>query len=522
MSINTKTPPLIILGLDAGDFDFIQGWVQQGYLPTIASIMKHGCFGQTAGPELITEHGIWVSLLSGVSTSQHGYYYFRQLKPETYDLETITWLDLQDVPPFWSHLCGQNKKVAIIDVPEYRPMRGLPGLQLANWSTHDSWNPRYFTTSSEPPELLQEVHQYFGPKLTSPEKHKSTFRDDLRIHSQLMNHVKKKGTLCRHLLAKDDFDLVVIVFSESHAANHQFWRYSPEVHNTVHAPENKLTHAIRDIYQAIDREMGLLLADLPRESNVIIVSSVGMEDDFPTTGLIEAFCRQLGYQAPPETGAVSFRPIDLIRRVLPESWRIALSRHLPRERRESLLADQFRNGTNWRKTTAFAIPSAYTSFVRVNLRGREPEGIVEPGADYEALLDRIISDLKEVIDPKTNEPAVKRVAKSVELFGCDPPASLPDLFVEWKPGRFMQRLVHPRAELVQQKPDFYRRSDHSSKGFIAGAGPFISNHGAIGEVQLLSLAPTFLSMIGEVVPQNMTGEVIEAMIGGRARSDTDA
>jgi predicted AlkP superfamily phosphohydrolase/phosphomutase len=515
MTMNTKTPPLVILGLDAGDFDFIQCWAQEGHLPTIASIMKQGCWGRTAGPELITEHGVWVSLFTGVSTCQHGYYYFRQLKPRTYDLETITWLDL-DVLPFWDHLRGQSKKVAIIDVPENRPIRGLPGLQLANWAIHDSWDPRYFTTSSEPPELLQEVHQDFGPKLTSPEKHKSTFREDLQIYGQLVNHVKKKGALCRHLLARDCFDLVVIVFSESHAANHQFWKYRSEVHNGVHVAENELTHAIRSIYQAIDREMGLLLAQLPRESNVIIMSSVGMEDDFPTTGLIEAFCRQLGYQAPPESSRVSFRPIDLIRCVLPEAWRIALSRHLPRERRERLLADQFRNGTNWRKTTAFAIPAAYTSFVRVNLRGREPEGIVEPGAEYEALLGRIMSDLKQLIDPQTNEPAVKRVAKTVELFGCDPPASLPDLFVEWKPGRFMQRVVHPRAELVQQRPDFYRRSDHSSNGFVAAAGPFISNQRVLGEVQVLDLVPTFLSLIGEPVPQSMTGKVIEAMIRGRA------
>jgi predicted AlkP superfamily phosphohydrolase/phosphomutase len=179
-----------------------------------------------------------------------------------------------------------------------------------------------------------------------------------------------------------------------------------------------------------------------------------------------------------------------------------------------LLADQFRHGTNWRRTTAFSIPAAYTSFVRVNLRGREPEGIVEPDAEYEALLRRIQTDLEQLIDPKTKEPAVTRVLKTVELFGCDPHPSLPDLFVEWKPGRFMERVVHPKAELVQEKPDFYRRSDHTAQGFVAAAGPSIRSSVHVNDVSVLALAPTFLSIMGEAIPQRMTGRVVEGMIGG--------
>lgn len=509
MAADMKTPPLVILGLDAGDPGFIRSWVQEGYLPTIASVMERGCWGQTAGPELISRHGVWVSLFSGISRSQHGYYYFRQLKPGTYDLERVTGLNV-DAPPFWFHLHGRDKKVAIIDVPS-RPLPGLPGVQLANWAT---WGPDHFTAAAEPPEILQEVRRNFGPQLTTVGNHESSFQEDRQIYRQLMGQVEKKGALCRHLLARDRFDLVVVVFAESHVANHQFWQYRPEAQAGAKIAEGELTHAIRDVYQAIDREMSLLLAQLPRESNVVIVSSVGMEDDYPTTGLIEAFCRKLGYQASPESRGISLRPIDLMRRMVPEDWRLTLSQHLPREKQERLLADQFRNGTNWRKTMAFAIPDSYTSFIRVNLRGREPEGIVKPGAEYEAVLDRIEADLKQLVDPQTNEPAVTRVARTVELFSYEPHASLPDLFVDWKPGRFMQRVVHPRVELVQKKPGFYRRSYHSSNGFVAAAGLSIQKREALGDVEVLNLAPTFLALVDEPIPQNMTGRVVDSMTHG--------
>ncbi len=103
---------LLIIGLDAGDPNFIKRWADEGYLPTIASIMKQGSWGLTSGPELISEHGVWVSLFSGISRGKHGYYYFRQLKPGTYDLESITGHDV-DAPPFWSRLLRGKKRLQL-------------------------------------------------------------------------------------------------------------------------------------------------------------------------------------------------------------------------------------------------------------------------------------------------------------------------------------------------------------------------------------------------------------------------
>jgi len=505
MAIDTKKMPLIILGFDAGDPGFIQRWESEGHLPAIASIMQRGCWGQTAGVELVCERSVWVSLFSGMSPGQHGYYFFRQLKPRTYDLQTVIGGDV-DARPFWAGLQGCDKKVAVIDVPDVTPLEGLSGLQLANWGNHNSSS----GPSTQPARLLQDVSRVFGSQIRIAEKVNSTVHEDLRIRRRLLERIQKKGALCRYLLSQDRFDLVVVVFSESHVAGHQFWKYRPGAEGGQGAVGPELTHAIRDVYQEIDRQMGLLLARLPSEANVFIVSSTGMKDQYPNNGLIEAFCRTLGYQAPSEKGPSSLKPVALIRRTMPETWRTAISRYLTKETRERLLADQFRRSTNWRRTIAFPIPSIYTSFVRVNLQGREPEGVVEPGAEYEALLDRLEGDLMQLVDPETGEPAVKHVTKTGQAFHCGPPQSLPDLFVEWKPAsHFMRRVVHPRAELGQPKPEFFRGSDHSHQGFFAAAGPLIQRRGGIGDISLLDLAPTFLSLVGEPVPKGMTGRVIE-------------
>ncbi len=286
MATDIKSPPLLTIGIDAGDPVFIEEWADQGHLPNIASIMKNGFWGRTSGPELITEHGVWISLLSGISRGRHGYHYFRQLKPGTYELEPVTGMDI-DAIPFWAHLIGKNKKSLIIDAADTRLYEGLPGIQVSNWATHHNWDPYHFATVSEPPDVMNDIRSMFGPKLTMRENHTSTYEQDLEIYGKLLQHVKIKGKMCRYLADRDKFDVSLMVFAESHSASHQFWKYHPKNRGN-NDKDCELTHAIREVYKAIDAEIGLIIEQYDNP-NVCIVSSVGMEDDFPNAGLAEEY-----------------------------------------------------------------------------------------------------------------------------------------------------------------------------------------------------------------------------------------
>lgn len=495
--------PLLIFGFDAGDPAWLVQWAQEGHLPVLAKLLKRGCWARTTGPELISEHGVWVPLLSGVSRHDLGYYYFRQLKPGSYDLQPVTGLDLK-YTPVWARL-NRQKRIAVIDVPEVLPTPGLPGIQLANWGIHLGWksdDPAH-RLAAEPPALLAEV----GPRELILENSQSTLAQDHVLHRQLLRRVANKGALVRRLIGRERFDLMVVAYTETHTAGHQFWKYR-------HDANSDLQHAIRDVYQATDRELGELLAQLPADTNVIVTSSVGLEDYYPTGGLTEAFCRQLGYQATPQPGPVSWKPLDVARRILPESVRVALSQRLfSRDQREQLLADQFRRATDWARTTAFAIPTFYAGLIRVNLRGREPQGIVAPGAEYEALLDRLETDLRQLTDPVTGAPAVQNIARPGRLFGKNPPPAFPDLWVTWAPSRrFVERVQHPRAELTQVRPEWCRDSDHNQHGFFAAAGPAIAGRGAVPDVAVLDLTPTFLTLLNEPVPAELAGRPLTRLL----------
>lgn len=511
--MHEKNPPLVILALDGGESRFIHRWVQEGYLPTIASVMKRGCWGKTSGSEHIAELGTWHSLLSGISRSQHGYYYFRQLRPCTYDLAPFSLRDTKTLP-FWSHLRERDKKIIAIDAPECDLVPGLAGVQLANWAIHEA-APTVLPACSEPADLLEEVKQTFGPKTKILEfKINNDLQEDRQVYRRFLQRIERKGALCRHLLRRGPFDLMVIGFHDAHTASHRFWKYLRKKDPGNRAIENnELTSAIRNIYQAIDREMGLLLEKLSSSVNVFIVSAYGMEDQYPTTGLMEAFCRKLGYHVPAASSPFLANLVRHTQHLLPPVCHAVLDRCLPASIQERLISNQFHSSTNWKKTMAFAIPSLYTSFVRINLQGREPEGIVLAGTEYEALLDRLENDLKQLIDPITGETPIRQISRTANLFSSSFPDHLPDLFIEWKPAfHFIQTLVHPKTQLIQSKPYYFRDSYHSMTGFVLGAGPSIPRLGDIGNISLLDLAPTFLCLMGEEVPHLLKGKPIKTLL----------
>jgi predicted AlkP superfamily phosphohydrolase/phosphomutase len=517
MSKAEHPPPLVIVGVDAGDAEYIRHWAQEGYLSTMASIMEQGCWGHIGGADLMSTHGAWLSLFSGIPRLEHGYFFNRQLKPGTYEFQDFSPSDT-GVRPFWSHLGGSSKKVAVIDALETNVQTDLSGIQLINWAMQRQFNTAGSPMLAEPATLLDDVRRIVGEipdvEVYSPG---GSLKEDLVDYHRLMDRVEQKGTLCRHLLERDRYDLAVITFVEAHTAAHRLWDYRPGGmrFNPATSEGSRLSTGIRNVYQSIDREIGLLLKQFSEKPNIVVLSLFGMKDLQPTSGLIESFCRRLGYQVEPSGKLNGLAPLALAGQVIPQKWRSRLSQFFPLQLQQRLQSQQFLSQIDWDRTTAFPLPGLYSSFIRVNLRGREPKGIVEPGREYQELLSRLETDLRQLVDPHSGEPAVQTVTKTVEAYSCDPPVVLPDLCVEWKASpRFIDRVIHPKCELVQIAPWYNRSSYHSFKGFFATSGPSITSEGYLGEVPVLDFAPTFFSLLGERPLDQCVGQVINRMIHG--------
>jgi predicted AlkP superfamily phosphohydrolase/phosphomutase len=508
------TNRLLVLMMKVGDPASIERWVTEGHLPTIRSIMERGCHGRLAGADRICEHGSATTLFSGAPADRHGYYYFRQLVPGTYRLTTFG-PDQAGSPPFWTRRDAFSGSVAVVDAPETAPMPGVRGHQLVNWSYHQP-DLAIAPHASEPPELLSEIRGKFGePPDVLGDTANGTPDEDRRDLERFLESVRTKGKLCRHVASLGEADLVVAGFDESHTASHRYWRYRPEAADGG-AEDETLRHAIRSVYQATDREFGLLMEQMGEGTDVVVVTLFGMQEQFPTEELNGALCRALGYQVRGEAAPGRLRPVDLARRVLPESLRVAISRRLPTRRQEALLADLFASGTDWQRTRAFSLPSLYTGFVRVNLREREPAGTVDP-SEYDRVLSDLEGDLRQLVDADSGAPVIESTVRAADVYGGGPPLRLPDLFVEWKAGpKLLERVRHPRGEFGQRRPSFCPGSEETLEGFVAAAGPRVGGRGAFGAMSPIEFAPTALTLLGRSPTSDMPGAPHMGMLGAAA------
>jgi predicted AlkP superfamily phosphohydrolase/phosphomutase len=96
----------------------------------------------------------------------------------------------------------------------------------------------------------------------------------------------------------------------------------------------------------------------------------------------------------------------------------------------------------------------------------------------------------------------------VDYYKIQPHDSLPDIFFDWVPTPYSKRRIeHPHTVLEQKDLFFNRDTRHDLNGFFAAAGPGIIGPKRIPHLSVLDVAPTFLTLMGQTVPESMKGAV---------------
>lgn len=466
-----KATPLLIISVDGIQEKWLMDWINEGYLPTLATFIQTGSHGKIKGKDQFTEHGAELSLFSGLPRAEHGYYHFRKLQKERYEIQPAN-PHLTNAKPFWADL-PKSKKMAILDLTEVPLLKGANGIQLTNWLNHQSITP-HLPPATIPTNLLDEVRNIYGERAKTSEYQKNTTKEkDRKDYHIFLRQIKRKGKLISTLLQKDKFDLVVTSFYELHQASHRLWDYNPD----KYSGKDDMKDCIKNLYIAIDKEIKAILDVLPTSTNVFITSTISMKSQYPTGELVDEFCKKLGYQKEFSNHSIarfSSKKLNIIRKLIPEPIRFKLSQRLGSVTQERLLSDNLKNTTDWANTVAFSQPTLYTGMIRINLKGRNPQGTINQGKEYVTLINKIKADLEQLINPVTGQKAVESITIPYEIYNQTIPQELPDLLVEWKENDlFIEKVEHPKATINQRKPDYYRNSWHYFEGFWAARGPDI-------------------------------------------------
>ena len=512
-------PRLVVIALDAADSQLLRQWSSRGYLPTLSRLMESGITAPVATPPAVLEGAVWPTLTTGCLPGTHGMFSYYQLKPGTYKEELGLRADRMPVAPFWVSLSEAGKRLAIIDAPFSIPHQGLNGIQIVNWGAHDRWS---WDSSSWPDHLLHDVTNRFGlhpVPLCDARGRTPTDYEDLKI--RLLDGVRKKSALLRYCLSLEPWDFLFGVFSESHCVGHQCWHLLDSTHPR-HDPiaHAALTGTILEVYRAIDRAIGELVNDLPSNVHVIVMSSHGMGPYYTGSHLLKEILDRLAVN----DGVKASGGPDLkqemwdLRRFLPDKARRLLKAWCPRAL-----------GTLWscfhplsderRQMRAFKFPSNdMTSAIRINLKGRDPDGCVEPGRDYEALCAELTDALLALQNPDTGQSAVQWVRRSAELFQGPRLHELPDVFIEWEHSVPINALCSPKTGTVTGVYRSERTGNHRAGGLLIGSGPEFGAGSLDAVIRTVDIAPTILDFFGVAAPAHFEGRtVLDAMRKVRSR-----
>ena len=127
--------------------------------------------------------------------------------------------------------------------------------------------------------------------------------------------------------------------------------------------------------------------------------------------------------------------------------------------------------------------------IRVNLVGREPQGRIHPGAEYEAFCEALRTDLLAFVNLDLGQPLVRRVLRTSDLYKGDGVQDLPDLLVEWERDAPISRIQSPKTGVIEEVFPGRRTGDHKPEGPPFRSGPGIVPAGWTDRWRSLSWRP---------------------------------
>jgi predicted AlkP superfamily phosphohydrolase/phosphomutase len=445
-------------------------------------------------------------------------------------------------------------RTVVFDTP-YFDLDQAPHVQgIVNWGAHDPGVPPGARPGGLLDELVRRIGVYpaqpwlYGIVWASAERTK-------RMGEDLAQACEVRGRAVAWLLGErlPDWELALVTVSEPHSAIEGLWHGVDPLHPLHALPSaGPAREGLVAVYRAVDGLVGLLGEAFP-DANLVVFSTGGMGPNrsdvqsmllLPELAYRHAFGRPLF--RPPDEWAHASAMGPMLGEV--EPWHRAVLDHFPgssRRRGLSRLAHErlpgwIRRGARrasaalapprtpagrapasrlrlaldwmpamryqpyWSRMPFFALPSFYDGRVRVNLEGRERDGVVA-SAQYRAVCDQIEGLVRACRDPVTGEDAVNFVERTGEP---DPHAlgpSASDLVVVWKGSHCV--LEHPTHGRVGPAP-FRRPGGHTGPHGMAyvqagGVAP-----GDYGVRSSFDVVPTLCALVGDPVPTGLSGRCL--------------
>lgn len=509
---------VMVIGVDGATLDLIEPWVKAGLLPNFARLMQEGSWGNLISIVPPMTPTAWSSFATGTNPGKHGLYDFVGRREGSYS----TWLtnaSHRKGNSIWKLLGQAGYQVTVFNVPVTYPIDKVNGQFVSGLLT-----PAGATDASWPPELLGQLKRavpefnFSPPGVFSP-------GEELDFVQQITDLNRTTLKTAKVLLGNKPWDFYMAVFMGVDIIGHFMWKQMVDGQRSGYQPKSQteatLAKAIQTCYQQIDQAMGELMQAAGPDDYVVVMSDHGF-------GSLDRYIHVNTWLM--KRGYLKFKntPLTLLKRVmyalgitpitvyqmlralrLGERMRRTGRGGNSNQRAQALIKKAFLSfdDVDWSRTRLYSF--GFAGPIYVNQQGREPKGIVPPGAESEALLAQVTQDLKALRDPTTGEPLIGDIYGRGQLYWGARANQAPDLL-------FMPRdMKNAGFGLLEfGSNDWFttvadRTGTHRMSGIVLLKGPGILQGAHLSDSSIMDIAPTVLALMGQPIPDIMDGSVLE-------------
>lgn len=270
--------------------------------------------------------------------------------------------------------------------------------------------------------------------------------------------------------------------------------------------------AIHRFYTGLDACVGRLLGAVPEDTLVLLMSDHGF-GPFHKYFHVNNWLHQIGL--------LQFRrtPLSLFKRLL---FRLGLTpvtaiklagafnlnmlrKKVKRGRGRNLIRRWFlsMDDVDWQRTPAFSIGNF--GQIYINVRGERPQGIVEPGAEYEAVRQQIIDAALALRDPENGDRVIAAAYRREDLYRGARLPHAPDLILHTDRAKYVSFGHADFGSNRLVEPSVGQTGHHTMDGILIVHGHDIRLGAVLTKANIMDVAPTILFAAGLPVPANMDG-----------------
>ncbi|WP_049925901.1 alkaline phosphatase family protein [Halopiger goleimassiliensis] len=488
----------LLVGIDAACDRVLAPLFEDDAVPTLESIYRDGTGGTLESQIPPWTASAWPSLYTGKNPGKHGVFGF--LRFDGYDWDVVNASDVRE-PTLWEILDEHGLTSVVVNAPVTHPPRPFDGALLPGYTAPED-------PDCHPEGLLEDVRDAIGDYRVYPEENASDLGD------AYADCVRMRGEAFRYLSDRFDPEFGFVEFQATDSIFHE-------------TPEDEA--AIRAIYRELDRQLAAIL-ETHDPDTVIVASDHGMGpydgrefrvneflrqeglvatrkggDGMPTWATVRDDALKAGEDATDHDPGPAARAMAVAARVGLTSQRIeavlerlgladVAAKHAP-----AGLVNAGAEQVDFPDSQAY-VRSRIECGVRINLEGREPDGVV-PQEEYEAVRTRLIDALRSVRTPD-GEPVFEAVRPREEYFhGPETDRAVDIVAVPADFDHFLSATLRDEQFGPPTEP-----WNHKRDGTIAARGDAVDHAAGVGDAHLFDVAPTVLATLDVPFGERMDGD----------------